>query len=254
MPNFAANISFMFNEVTFLDRFAAAREAGFGAVEFLFPYDFAADDVAEAARQAGVEVALFNLPAGDWAAGERGLAALSGREADFAAGVETGLEYARALGCRRLHAMAGCGASARDDVYIDNLRKAAGRLAGTGITLTIEAINAHDMPGYFLPRISDAIHLHAVIGEASVRIQADLYHMQVDGENLEAILAAAMPAIAHVQIAGYPGRHEPDSGKADCHALFDRLDALGYDGFVGCEYRPAGATLDGLGWFARYQR
>lgn len=253
MPRFAGNLSMIFGEHAFLDRFAAARAAGFTAVEFLSPYAWPAAEVADAARDAGVEVALFNLPAGDWDAGERELAALPGRESEFAAGVERGLDYALTIGCPRLHAMAGTGAAASEATYIANLRLAATRVVPTRTTVLIQAINRIDIPGYFVASFARARQLHAAIGSASVRLPADLYHRQVDGEDVAAQLASAVRDIGHVQVAFCPGRHEPDSGAADCHALFAHLDRVGYAGPIGCEYRPAAGTAAGLGWFARYR-
>lgn len=249
MPRFAANLSWLFLEHPFLDRFAAAAGAGFAGVEFLFPYDFAPEAVRAAAAGAGVEIVLFNLPPGDWAAGERGLAALPGREAEFAASIGVARAYAAALGCPRLHVMAGIGGARA--TYISNLRRAVAGLPG--LDVLVEPINRRDMPGYHLASFEDARALSARTG---ARVQADLYHMQIEGGDLTTRLTAGLTAgladIGHVQVAGVPGRDEPDRGEIDCHRLFALLDELGYAGWVGAEYRPAGRTADGLGWLRRY--
>jgi hydroxypyruvate isomerase len=247
MPRFAANLSMLFTELPFLERFAAARAAGFRGVEFLFPYDWPADVVAEAAGRAGVEVVLFNLPPGDWAASERGLAALPGREAEFTRSVGEALDYARALGCARLHAMAGVGAGDAA-TYAANLRLAAGSLAADGITLLIEPINRRDMPGYHLADLATARAVLAEVAAPNLRLQADLYHLQIVGGDLSVRLTEAFSEIGHVQVAGVPERHEPDSGELACAHLFALLDRLGYAGWIGCEYRPRAGTVAGLGW------
>ena len=257
MPRFAANLSMLFTEHPFAERFSAAARAGFSAVEFHFPYDHAAAEVAAWAREAGVKVALFNLPPGDWAAGERGLAAVPGREAEFRAGVERALAYAQALDTPCLHAMAGIVPPGADKalcraVYIDNLRHAARRVADEGRTLLIEAINPRDMPGYFLNSPHEAAAICAEVGESNLKSLFDMYHAQIVGGDLSTTLAALLPHIAHVQIAGVPGRHEPDTGEIDYRWLLGRLDALGYTGWVGCEYRPRGATEAGLGWLRQF--
>jgi len=248
----AANLTMMFGEVPFLERFAAAAGAGFAGVEFLFPYDHAAEAVAAAAAAAGVEVVLFNLPPGDWAAGERGMAAIPGREAEFSASLEEALDYARALKVPRLHAMAGVtegldGAACRA-TYAANLARAAARLAEDRIDLLIEPLNPRDMPGYFLRRTADALAIIAEIGAPNLKLQFDVYHRQIVEGDVIRGLEAAFPRIGHVQIASVPDRHEPDEGELCYAAVFRRLAELGYDGWIGCEYRPRGATLDGLSW------
>lgn len=243
MPRFAANLSMLFTEVAFLDRFARAAAAGFEAVEFLFPYDWPPDNVRDAANAAGVEVVLFNLPAGDWAAGDRGLAAQPGRAAEFIAGVDLAMVYARALGCPRLHAMAGIGGDRA--TYVANLRDAARALARDGIELMIEPISRAAMPGYFLHGFDAARAVLAEVGAPNLRVQADLFHMGVEGLDVAAALRAGIADIGHVQVASVPGRHEPD---AAAFALFELLDEIGYAGWVGCEYRPLGPTEAGLEW------
>ncbi len=260
MPRFAANLSLMYGEHAFLDRFAAAAADGFDAVEFLFPYEHAPADIAAALRRHGLTQALFNLPPGDMDAGERGLAALPGREAQFAASLEQALPHAQATGCRRLHAMAGVAAPGADRAamhatYVANLRRAAARVAPLGITLLIEPINTRDMPGYFLTRQAEAHAVVAEVGAPNLAVQMDLYHCQITEGDLAAKLrlfvGGAGSRVGHVQIAGVPGRHEPDDGEVHYPFLFDLLDELGYEGFVGCEYRPRAGTSAGLGWLRR---
>ncbi len=253
MPRLAANISWLFTERPFAARVAAAAAQGFTGVECLFPYATSAGDLAALLRASGLTLELFNLPPGDWTIGERGLAALPGREAQFAASVEEALRYAGACGTRRLHAMAGIPApdverSRMLDCYAANLRRAARRLAEEGCTLLIEPINERDMPSYALSSLDEALALIACIGEPNLRVQADLYHLQIMGGDLSHRIEAAMPVIDHVQIAGVPDRHEPDRGELRHEALFDLLDRHGYDGWVGCEYTPRGRTEDGLAW------
>ncbi|MBB3936534.1 2-oxo-tetronate isomerase [Aureimonas phyllosphaerae] len=255
MPRFAANLTMMFNEVPFLDRFAEAGRAGFAGVEFLFPYEWEAEAIAERLRENALTQALFNMPPGDWAAGERGIACLPGREAEFTQGVETAVRYARTLGCRRVHAMAGLlpAGTERDqalDRYRRNIAAAARRLADDGLTLVIEPINTRDMPGYLLNHQSEAHALVAEIGEPNLKIQMDLYHAQIMDGDLWRLFEANQGTVGHIQIASVPDRHEPDEGEVNYPWLFERLDAAGYDGWVGCEYRPRGDTRAGLGWFA----
>jgi len=255
MPRFAANLTMMFNEVPFPQRFAAAARAGFDAVEFLFPYEHAPAEVADWLTANRLANALFNLPPGDWAAGERGLASLPGREAEFRAGVQTALEYARALGTPCLHAMAGllpAGAdrAAHRAVFLDNLRHAARALAPHGITLLIEPINTRDMPGYFLSTQAEAHAIREELAEPNLQVQMDFYHAQIMEGDLATTLRKHLAHIGHVQIAGVPARHEPDEGEVNYAWIFRLLDELGYAGRVGCEYRPRGRTEDGLGWLA----
>ncbi len=253
MPQFAANLSMLFTEVPFLERFALARAAGFDAVEFLFPYDFAAADIAARLEQHQLQLVLFNLPPGDWAAGERGLACHPGRQAEFEAGLALALSYAQQLGVPRLHCMAGLvppGVTAQQarDCYLANLRLAAARLQPHGIELLIEPINHYDMPGYFLNYSAQAADIIANSGSDNLFLQYDIYHMQrMEGELCNTI-AARLPLIRHMQLADTPGRHEPGSGEINYRHLFAFIDALGYDGWIGCEYRPRADTAGGLGW------
>lgn len=254
MPRFSANLTFLFTEVPFLDRFAAAASAGFRAVEFAFPYEHPPAAIAERLAAAHLENVLFNMPPGDWAAGERGLACLPGREDEFRQGVATALDYARALGTPRLHAMAGIvppGASraACEQTYIANLRYAAEALAPAGITLLIEAINTRDMPGYFLNTQAQASAICDEVGLPNIGMQMDCYHMQIVEGDIATKLRAYAARCGHVQIAGVPERNEPDTGELRYSYLFQVLDDIGYNGWIGCEYRPAGKTEDGLAWF-----
>ena len=257
MPKFAANLSFIVQEVEFLDRFAAAAACGFKAVEYLTPYEHSPEVIAEQLNRHGLEQALFNMPPGAWAAGERGIAALSGREQEFRAGVEKALVYARATKCGLLHAMAGVLPAGHDRaeaerVYLANLRHAVDRLAGEGITLVIEPINTRDIPGYFLNTTSQAMSIIERIGHSNLKLQLDLYHLQIMEGDLAHRIRALAGHYPHVQIAGNPGRHEPDVGEINYPYLFDLLDELNYAGWIGCEYRPKGETRAGLGWARRY--
>jgi hydroxypyruvate isomerase len=257
MPKFAANLSMMFQEVAFLDRFEAAAAAGFRAVEYLFPYEVPAAEIAKRLKQHGLVQALFNLPPGDWAAGERGLAALPGREADFMAGAERALGYALETGCKHLHVMAGLWPAGRDKsagkpVYVANLRRAADLARPHGIKLLIEPINLRDIPGYFLNTSGQAIDIIDQVERDNVKLQLDLYHCQIMEGDLAVHIRRLHGRYAHVQIAGVPERHEPDRGEINYAYLFELFDEVGYDGWIGCEYRPAAGTLAGLGWARRW--
>jgi hydroxypyruvate isomerase len=258
MPRFAANLTMLFAEVPLLDRFGSARRAGFDAVEILFPYDHAAADFAARLDGEGLELALFNLPPGDLARGDRGLAALAGREADFDRALDQALERAAALRCRRLHVMSGVvaeGERARAfDTLAANLARAAPRARSAGVTLLIEPINPRDMPGYLVNRTAEARTVIEAVGAPEVRLQLDLYHRQIVEGDLSHALRDNADLVRHVQIAGPPDRHEPDLGEVNFPPLFALLDDLGFAGFVGCEYRPRGRTEDGLGWFAPWRR
>jgi hydroxypyruvate isomerase len=257
MPNFAANLSLMFNEVGFLDRFAAASRAGFRGVEYLFPYDYDKDILAEHLADHGLTQVLHNLPAGDWAAGERGLGCLPGREGEFQDGVGRALEYAQALGCKRLNCLAGIVPQGADPArltatYVDNLRFAARATGEAGIRLLIEAINTHDIPGFFLTTTRQALAVLDAVGSDNLALQYDVYHMQVMEGDLARTIEANLDRIGHIQIADNPGRHEPGTGEINYSFLFDFVDRLGYTGWVGCEYRPATTTEAGLGWIEPY--
>ncbi|NLD68134.1 MAG: hydroxypyruvate isomerase family protein [Limnobacter sp.] len=256
MPRFAANLSTMYTEFPFLQRFEAAAQDGFEAVECQFPYEQPAAEVAAALRGAGLKQVLINAPAGNAAAGERGIASLPGREAEFDAGLDRAIEYAQALDCPRVHLMAGLLADesnrARQHAsYVANLRRAARRLEGHGITALIEPINPRDVPGYL---VNTQAQGHAVldeVGEPNLKVQMDLYHCQVVEGDLATKIRRYLPRVGHVQIAGLPGRHEPDVGEINYPFLFALLDELGYDGWIGCEYLPRAGTSAGLGWLSR---
>ena len=257
MPKFAANLGFLFNEVPFLDRFAAAAQAGFHAVEFPFPYDYGPAELAAQLRSHGLQLVLFNAPPGDASAGERGIAALPGRATEFRAAIELALAYARGTGCRQIHVMAGLIPAGRsreevEAIYVDNLRHAADVFARDEIRLLIEPLNLRDNPGYILSTTAQAIGLLDRVGAANVALQLDLYHCQVTEGDLAGHIHRLLPRTGHIQIAGNPGRNEPDRGEINYPFLFDLLDRLGYDGWIGCEYRPAEATLAGLRWAARW--
>ncbi|MCC6867695.1 MAG: hydroxypyruvate isomerase family protein [Burkholderiales bacterium] len=256
MPRFAANLTFLFNEVPFLDRFAEAARAGFRAVEFAFGYDFAAADLAARAAAHALEVVLINAPPGDFAGGERGLASLPGREDDFAASIATALRYAQALKCPRLHVMAGVvpeGADAAEQArrwatFRRNLALACREAAKVGVTVMIEPINRRDFPGYLLTRQAEAHAIREELGLPNLSVQMDFYHAQIVEGDLATRFRQWQAHIGHVQIAGVPGRHEPDVGEINYAYLFHLLDELGYDGWVGCEYKPVADTIAGLAW------
>lgn len=255
MPRFAANLSMMFNEWSFLDRFKAAADAGFDAVEYLFPYEHAPEDVARALSDNGLTQALFNCPPGDWGKGERGIAAFADRQEEFRESIATALRYAEATGVKRLHLMSGL-ADPADPVaaarYRDAVAFAADRLGERGIDLMLEPINGRDMPGYFLNDFGRAVALIEALGRPNVKLQFDIYHRQIMHGDVTMALRALLPVTGHIQIASVPSRNEPDGDELNYPFLFAELDRLGYAGFVGCEYRPRGGTVEGLGWFAPY--
>ena len=252
MPVFAANLSFLFTEWDFLDRFQAAADAGFEAVEYLFPYEHAPDVLGRKLEDAGLTQALFNLPPGDWARGERGLAALPDRFDEVKAGVLKALPYIEATGVGRVHLMAGI--AGWDDplamaAYRKSVAHVAEALAEKGVDVTLEAINPIDMPGYFLDSVDHAAGLIPFLRLPNVKLQFDLYHCQIIHGDVTRRLRRLMPIIGHVQVASVPSRAEPDGEELNYPYLLRELDLLGYQGFVGCEYRPRGKTLDGLDWF-----
>lgn len=256
MPRFAANLSMLFNEVPFMERFARAASCGFDAVEFLFPYEHRPEAIAGALRANGLRQVLFNMPPGNWEQGERGVASLPGREAEFAEGVDRALEYAAALDCPCVHVMAGIpGADvARDrafETYVSNLRLAAERAGAAGRTVLVEPINSRDMPGFFVNRPGEALHAIATADHPALGLQLDLYHCQVMEGDLATHVRDLLPHTRHMQIAGVPERHEPDVGEINYPYLFRLIDELGYEGWIGCEYRPRGDTEAGLGWLER---
>ena len=255
MPRFAANLSMMYTEHDFLDRFAAAAADGFKGVEFLFPYAYAPEDLARRLADNGLQQALFNAPPGDWDAGERGMSALPGREDEFRRSIARALDYAQALNCPHIHVMAGMVPAGTDRAamratYVENLRWACEQAKPDGRTLLIEPINGRDMPGYFLSRQDDAHAVIAEVGADNLKVQMDLYHCQIVEGDLAMKIRQYLPTgrVGHFQIAGVPDRHEPDQGEVDFRYLFGVIDAAGYDGWIGCEYRPAAGTSAGLGW------
>ena len=254
MPRFAANLTMMFTELPFLDRFSAAADQGFHWVEYLFPYEFAPEDLARALERNGLTQALFNLPPGDWEAGERGLACLPGREKEFDAALERAVLYAKALRCPRVPLMAGnrptdADAARLERTYLDNVLRAAQRLADEGLELCLEPINQFSMPEYFLRTQEQAAAYIERLGLPNLRLQFDFFHCQMEQGNVSGRLRRFFPLIGHCQLAGAPDRHEPDQGELNYPYLLALLDGLGYQGVVGCEYNPAGKTVDGLGWF-----
>ncbi|HEX3139860.1 MAG TPA: 2-oxo-tetronate isomerase [Rhizobacter sp.] len=258
MPRFAANLSLMYGEHAFLDRFAAAQRDGFAAVEFLFPYEHPPERLAGLLQAHGLQQVLLNASPGDWAAGDRGLACLPGREAEFRASIAQALEYAQALACPRIHVMAGLAAVGTDrtalqDTYLRNLAWAAQQAAG--IDLLIEPINRRDMPGYFLNRQDHAHDVVLEVGAPNLKVQMDLYHCQIVEGDVATKLREYLPTgrVGHIQIAGVPERHEPDLGELNYPYLFELIDTLGYKGHVGCEYRPRGETSAGLAWLRSFR-
>jgi len=255
MPRFAANLTMMFNEVPFLDRFEAAARAGFSAVEFLFPYAFSPEEIAKRLRANGLTQALFNLPPGNWDAGEKGFAALPERFADLEQSLHTALPYAQATGVKRVHLMAGI-ANRTDAKAVEAFYKSVAWscefFATHGLHVVIEPINSRNVPGYFL---NDFVFAHDLINELKItnlKLQFDIYHCQIIHGDVTMRLREMMPMIGHIQIASIPSRHEPDGEELNYPFIFAELDRLGYGGFVGCEYNPRGNTTDGLGWFKPY--
>lgn len=257
MLKLAANLSLLFPQLQFLERFAAARRAGFRAVEYQFPYDFKAEEIAAAAREAGVEVVLHNAPRGDAARGEIGTACLPGREARFRDDLERAVEYARAAGCNSLHCLAGvvpAGADPHDlqAVYLANLRYAAQRLRREGMRLLIEPVSERTAANYFLRGSAQAARVLDEVGAANAFLQYDIFHMQLLEGNLAATIERLLPRIGHMQLADAPGRGEPGSGEINFDFLLSHIDRLGYSGWVGCEYNPRGDTVQGLKWAKSY--
>jgi hydroxypyruvate isomerase len=256
MPRFAANLTWLFTEYDFLDRFGAAAECGFAAVEVLFPYDHPAEAIAERLARNKLTMALINVPPGNSAAGERGLAALPDRVGDFRDSLATAAHYAQATGAGRVHVLAGI-AAANDKnaaaTYRDNIAFAADFLAPLGVEVMIEPINGRDSPGYFLQDFETAIRLIGELARPNLKLQFDLYHRQILHGDVTMTLRRLMPLIGHIQIASVPGRNEPDGEELNYPFLFEEIDRLGYEGFIGCEYRPRGGTREGLGWFAPYR-
>jgi hydroxypyruvate isomerase len=254
MPKFAANLTMLFGELPFLDRFAAAKAAGFSGVEYLFPYDFEKAVLRERLQQHGLTQVLHNLPAGNWAAGERGIAILPDRVDEFRDGVLRAIDYAKALDCRQVNCLAGVAPAGSDafelnEVLLKNLRFAADALARERIRLLIEPINTRDIPGFFLNRTEQAIQIISDVKSDNLFVQYDIYHMQVMEGDIAPTLRKHLARIAHVQLADNPGRNEPGTGEINYPFLFRYLDDIGYRGWIGCEYKPKTTTLEGLGWY-----
>jgi hydroxypyruvate isomerase len=257
VPKFSANLSFLYADLPFLDRFAAAAKDGFRAVEYVGPYGFPAEDVAAALKSNGLTQALFNLPAGNWDGGERGIGCLADRVVEFQAGVETAIRYAQALGCYKINCLAGIApagttADERDAVLVANLKYAAPRLASAGIKLLLEPINLRDIPAFHVSTTHHAERLLDAVGSDNLFIQYDVYHTQVMQGDLVPTYARLKDRIGHVQIADNPGRNEPGTGEINYGFVLSELDRLGYDGWVGCEYKPKAGTSAGLGWMKPY--
>ena len=253
MPKFAANLSFLFTELPFMDRFEAAAKAGFRAVEYMAPYPYAAAELKAALQANGLTQALFNLPAGDWDGGERGIACVPGREAEFKTGVSSAINYGQALGCTKVNCLSGklprgVTRAAAQATLISNLTYAASELKKAGVLCMMEPINSLDIPGYFVNRTMEALAIFDQIDSDSLKVQYDIYHAQrMEGE-LANTLKNYLTRIGHIQLADNPGRNEPGTGEINYPWLFKHIDAIGYDGWLGCEYKPKTTTFDSLGW------
>lgn len=259
MQKFAANLTMLFTERPFLERFQAAHQAGFKAVEFLFPYAWPAAEIKTLLDQNQLQLVLHNLPAGDWDAGDRGVACDPSRVNEFREGVVRAISYATTLGVKQLNCLigkvpAGVSQADIDRTVVENLHYAAGELKKHGIRLLIEPINSYDIPGFYLNRTAQALALMEQVGSDNLFLQYDIYHMQrMEGE-LAATMSKQLSKIAHIQLADNPGRNEPGTGEINYNFLFKHLDAIGYDGWIGCEYKPAGQTEQGLGWLSTLTR
>lgn len=256
MPRFAANLTMLFNEVGFVDRFAAARKAGFAGIEYLFPYDFEPALLRRQLHNHGLTQVLHNLPAGNWGGGERGIACHPDRKQEFAEGVDRAIRYATTLECGQVNCLAGIAPAGVDaatlrSTFIDNLRLAARRLKEVGIKLLIEPINTRDIPNFYLNRTSQALEIIRDVGSDNLFLQYDVYHMQIMEGDLSTTLQKNLGQIAHIQIADPPARHEPGTGEINFRHVFGLLDTLGYEGWIGCEYKPKTSTAEGLGWMDR---
>ena len=255
MPRFAANLTLLFNEVPFMDRFRAAAQAGFAGVEYLFPYDYDKDELAGALQANGLQQVLHNLPAGDWSGGERCIGCHPDRVGEFQDGVGEAIEYATRLGCRQVNCLAGLvpeGVSRERlrTTFVSNLKFAALKLKEHGIRLLIEPINTRDIPGFYLTHSAQALDLIREVGSDNLFLQYDIYHMQVMEGDLAATIEKNLSCIAHMQLADNPGRHEPGTGEINYAYLFHHIDRIGYPGWIGCEYKPASTTAAGLSWMA----
>lgn len=255
MPKFAANLSMLFNEVGFLERFDAAAKAGFKGVEYLFPYDFQPEEIVAKLKANNLTQVLHNLPAGDWGAGERGIATLPDRVDEFKAGVDKAITYATALGCKQVNCLSGIPKGVDPAVahktLVENLKFAAPKLKEAGIKLLIEAINTRDIPGFFLTTTQQALDIIDEVGSDNLFVQYDIYHMQIMEGDLARTIEANLSKIAHIQLADNPGRNEPGTGEINYPFLYDFIDKLGYEGWIGAEYKPKGDTVAGLGWLPK---
>lgn len=256
MPRFCPNLTMLYGEHAFLDRFAAARADGFEAVEFQFPYAFPAAEIAKRLTDNGLKLVLHNIPSGNWEGGDRGVAIFPDRVQEFRDGVKRAVDYAGAFGCTQLNCLAGTLPMGADraraqETLVENLRFAAETLKAAGIRLLIEAVNTRDVPGFYVTHTAQTAMLIEAIGADNAFIQYDVYHMQVMEGDLTPTIERHFARIGHIQIADTPGRHEPGTGEINYPFLFDRLDAMGYAGWIGAEYKPAGATSAGLGWLKR---
>jgi hydroxypyruvate isomerase len=259
MPKFAANLTMLYGELDFLDRFEAAAKDGFQGVEYLFPYPYPKEELAERLKRFGLTQVLHNLPAGDWGKGDRGIACQPERVEEFKAGIAKGIEYATALGCKQVNCLAGVPAKDADPqelrrTFIGNVRHAAAELGRAGIRLLIEPVNTRDIPGFYLNKSAQAEAILQEVGSDNLFIQYDFYHTQVMEGDLTPTFRRLKDKIAHVQIADNPGRNEPGTGEINYPFLFEMLDREGYAGWVGCEYKPAAATSAGLAWFVPYRQ
>ena len=257
MPKFCANLTMLYNEHAFMDRFAAAAKAGFTGVEYLFPYDFDKDQLAGQLHQHKLTQVLHNLPAGNWGNGERGIACHPDRVAEFQDGVGQAIEYATALGCRQVNCLAGIRPPAVDpldarETFIRNLQFAAPRFKQAGIKLLIEPINTRDIPGFFLNYSKQAVDIIQAVGSDNLFLQYDIYHMQIMEGDLAPTIEKYLKLIPHMQLADNPGRHEPGTGEINYPFLFAFMDKIAYNGWIGCEYKPATTTAAGLGWLQPY--
>jgi hydroxypyruvate isomerase len=257
MPKFAANLTMLYGEHDFIDRFAAAAKDGFQGVEYLFPYAFEKEVLAEALKANGLTQVLHNLPAGDWDAGERGIACLPDRVGEFQDGVGKAIDYATALGCPQVNCLAGIRPKHADPdevarTFTENLRFAARKLEEAGIKLLIEPINTIDIPGFYLDTSAQALMTIDAVGSDNLYLQYDIYHMQIMEGDLVRTMEKELPKIAHIQLADNPGRHEPGTGEINYPFVFEALDKMGYKGWIGCEYKPKAGTSEGLGWLRPY--
>ena len=258
MPKFCANLTFLYTELEFSDRIAAAAKAGFEGVEYMSPYEYPKERLAEELHKHAVTQVLFNLPAGNWAQGERGIACHPDRVGEFQDGVGKAIEYGTALGCKQVNCLAGICPEAPEDrqraAFVSNLKFAAMKLREAGIRLLIEPINTRDIPGFYLTRSQQALEIISEVGSDNLFLQYDIYHMQIMEGDLARTIEANLARIAHLQLADNPGRHEPGTGEINYGFLFEHIDRIGYKGWIGCEYKPKTTTAEGLGWIKPYVR